>query len=244
MFFVSKIVALLAQPLHWAIVFLVIALVLPLRRPRLVRACQGAALTIVVLTGWEPLPDLLIRHLEQQYPELPPNADASAFDGAIVLGGALESGAIAADHSQPLLNDSAERMTAASALARKYPSMHMVFTGGEGEFFGTGPSEAQRAAAFFSAMGFPTARFTYEDRSRNTYENAVFTAQLPGVDPHKRWLLITSAWHMPRAVATFEKAGWNVTAYPVDFRTGNTTAWTSYSLARGTERMVVTMWCQ
>jgi uncharacterized SAM-binding protein YcdF (DUF218 family) len=173
-----------------------------------------------------------------------PQADVSAYDGVIVLGGALDSGMVARDHTQPVLNDAAERMTAASALARKYPQLQMVFTGGEGEFFGAGPSEAQRAKAFFDAMGLPPARFLYEDQSRNTYENAIFTATMNGVDKKKRWLLITSAWHMPRAMATFEKAGWNVTAYPVDFRTGLHTPWTRYSLAQGAERwqMVLREW--
>lgn len=236
MFIVSKIVALFAQPLHWAVALLALGLWLPARRGRLSRACQRAALTLILLTGWEALPDLLIRRLEQIYPEIAPTTDVAAFAGVIVLGGALDSGFVAMDHTQPVLNDAAERMTAASALAQRYPGMQMVFTGGEGELFGSGPSEAQRAARFFGAMGIPAERFAYEDRSRNTYENALFTAATDGVNKQKRWLLITSAWHMPRAMATFEKAGWNVTAYPVDFRTGNATPWIRYSLARGAER--------
>jgi uncharacterized SAM-binding protein YcdF (DUF218 family) len=73
----------------------------------------------------------------------------------------------------------------------------------------------------------------YEDRSLNTYENAVLTGQLPGIDITKKWLLVTSAWHMPRSMGTFVKAGWNVTAYPVDFRTAPSTPWTEYSLSPG-----------
>jgi uncharacterized SAM-binding protein YcdF (DUF218 family) len=244
MFTISKIVALVAQPLHWVVALLSLALLLPRRAVRQSRLCQITALAVLLVTGWEPLPDMLIRQLEQTYPEMAPQADASAYDGVIVLGGALDSGMVARDHAQPVVNDAAERMTAASALARKYPQMPMVFTGGEGEFFGTGPSEAQRAKAFFDAMGLPPGRFLYEDQSRNTYENALFSATMSGVDKKKRWLLITSAWHMPRAMATFEKAGWNVTAYPVDFRTGLDTPWTRYSLAQGAERwqMVLREW--
>jgi uncharacterized SAM-binding protein YcdF (DUF218 family) len=73
----------------------------------------------------------------------------------------------------------------------------------------------------------------YEAESRNTYENAVLTAKVPGVNPQDRWLLMTSAWHMPRSMATFEKAGWNVTAYPVDYRAEDVTVWTRYSLLGG-----------
>jgi uncharacterized SAM-binding protein YcdF (DUF218 family) len=76
----------------------------------------------------------------------------------------------------------------------------------------------------------------YESASRTTYENAIFSARVPGVNPAQPWLLLTSASHMPRSMATFRKAGWNVTAYPVDFRTGNQTPWSQYSLARGASK--------
>lgn len=235
MFLISKIVALLAQPLHWVIVLLAISLVARNRAARWPRVCQSLALALLLLMGWQPLPDVLYRHLEQRYAEIAPDADLSGFAGVVVLGGALDSGYVAQAHSQPVINEAAERMTAATALARRFAHLQMVFTGGEGEFFGGGPSEAQRAATFFGSMQIAPERFLFEGESRNTYENAVFTARLPGVDTRKRWLLVTSAWHMPRSMATFEKAGWNVTAYPVDFRTGNSTPWTTYSLAKGPE---------
>ena len=92
------------------------------------------------------------------------------------------------------------------------------------------------AKAFFDSMGVPPQQVVYESASRTTYENAVFSAALPGVDPRQPWLLLTSAFHMPRSVATFRKAGWNVTPYPVDFRTGDSTAWTQYSLWLGAEK--------
>jgi uncharacterized SAM-binding protein YcdF (DUF218 family) len=59
---------------------------------------------------------------------------------------------------------------------------------------------------------------------------------MAGVEPTQPWLLVTSAWHMPRALATFRKAGWIVTPYPVDFRTGTETPWTEYSLANGAKK--------
>ena len=56
------------------------------------------------------------------------------------------------------------------------------------------------------------------------------------MNPAQAWLLLTSASHMPRALATFRKAGWNVTPYPVDFRAGTHTPWTQYSLAEGAKK--------
>lgn len=99
-----------------------------------------------------------------------------------------------------------------------------------------GLSEAERAKIFFDHMGVDPQRVLYESASRTTYENAIFSAHLPAVKPGQAWLLLTSASHMPRALATFQKAGWNVTAYPVDFRSGSQTPWTQYSLATGAKK--------
>jgi uncharacterized SAM-binding protein YcdF (DUF218 family) len=85
-------------------------------------------------------------------------------------------------------------------------------------------------------MGVPRSALTLETRSQNTYENAVFTQALPGLDAQQPWLLLTSAWHMPRSLTTFKKAGWNVTPYPVDFRTAGTTPLGTYNLGEGAER--------
>ena len=236
MFILSKILGALAQPLAWVAALLFLGLILFSRRPRLARRLMGTALALMLLMGWQPLPDLLIRHLEQQYAEVPPQADLQAYVGIIVLGGATESGEVAQAHTQPLLNGAAERMTAPVAALLRTSHLRVVFTGGEGALLGSGPSEASRAQVFFDSLGLSGKRVEYESASRTTYENAVLTAQLPGVDKTQRWLLVTSAWHMPRSMATFVKAGWNVTAYPVDFRTGVSTRWTEYSLRDGVDR--------
>lgn len=233
MLLLSKLLNLLAQPLNGVLVLLLLAVLLGRRHPARARQLSIVALSVLLLTGLQPLPDALLAGLENQHAELAPDADLRAYAGVIVLGGALESGRISQQHVQPLLNDSAERMTLAVSLWQRNPGLRLVFTGGEGELFGSGPSEARRAQALFASLGVPTAALTLESRSRNTYENAVFTRELPGVDARQPWLLLTSAWHMPRALATFEKAGWNVTPFPVDFRTGGRTPWSRYDLRVG-----------
>lgn len=236
MFIAAKLLALITQPLVYVVVLLAAGLLLTRYRPSLSRRLTGAALTVLLLMGWMPLPDLLVRQLEGQYAEMAPQTDLSGYAGIVVLGGALVSGQVWLGHTQPLLNDAAERMTTAVALLQRNPQLRVVFTGGEGLLFGTGPNEAQRTKIFFDSMGVPDGRVSYESASRNTHENAVLTARLPGIDITQRWLLVTSASHMPRSIATFTKAGWNVTAYPVDFRTGPVTPWTDYSLAGGADR--------
>lgn len=195
-----------------------------------------AALTVLLLQGWEPLPDALLRQLEAQHPGPAPGTSLQQYTGVVVLGGALEPSYVWQGHGQVALNDAAERMTVPLALMQQYPHLRLLFTGGEGELLAAGLTEADRAKLFFDSMGLAPQRVIYEAASRTTYENAVFSATLPGVDPAQPRLLITSASHMPRAMATFRKAGWNVMPYPVDFRAGNDTPWTQYSLAIGASK--------
>jgi len=222
----------LTQPLTWVVALLAVSLMVR-QRPALGRKLVGTALAVLLLMGWQPLPHWLIHQLETQYAEIAPEANLKPYAGVIILGGATEEGYIAQAHSQPLLNEAAERMTAPISMLRRNPHLRIVFTGGEGSLLSTGPSEAERVRPFFDGLGLGVNQVTYEALSRTTYENAVLTAQLPDIDTQQRWLLVTSAWHMPRSMATFTKAGWNVTAYPVDFRTGTATPWTEYSLKDG-----------
>ena len=75
------------------------------------------------------------------------------------------------------------------------------------------------ALRLLESLGIPRARITLEDRSRNTVENAVLSKAIAQPKPGERWLLVTSAHHLPRAVGVFRKAGFPVEAYPVDWRT-------------------------
>lgn len=233
MFIASKILALLTQPLWWVVALLVGASLVSPRQPVLGRRLVVTALTMLLTLGWQPLPDALLRQLENRYAEFAPQADLKDYVGVIVLGGGTESGHVAQAHVQPLMTDAAERLTAPVAMLRHNPHLQVVYTGGEGAWLGVGPSEAERARKYFDSMGLSPAQVRYESASRNTYENAVLTGQLPNIDKSQRWLLVTSAFHMPRAMATFAKAGWNISAYPVDFRTGTDTPWTSYTLRDG-----------
>ncbi|MDO9197666.1 YdcF family protein [Rhodoferax sp.] len=197
---------------------------------------MSAALAVLLLQGWQPLPDVLLRQLEAQHAGPTPGISLQQYAGVVLLGGALEPSYIWQAHGQPALNGAAERMTVPVALLQQHPHLRILFTGGEGDLFAKGLTEADRAKIFFDSMGVPPQRILYESASHTTYENAVFSAKLPGVNPAQPWLLLTSASHMPRAMATFRKAGWNVTPYPVDFRTGTQTPWTEYSLADGAKR--------
>jgi len=189
-----------------------------------------AATVLLFFLGWQALPDAMIRGLEDQHP--PPSANLSGFAGMVVLGGVFQL-PDGRGHELPALGRGADRIVAPLPLLRRYPQMRIVFTGGDGSLFNPGEGEAEVAKVFLAAVGADMSRALFESRSRNTYENATFSRNVPGIDMRQPWLLVTSAWHMPRALATFQKAGWNVTPYPVDYYSSHEPQWLSYSLIQG-----------
>jgi uncharacterized SAM-binding protein YcdF (DUF218 family) len=171
----------------------------------------------------------MLRELEQRYP-IPSAEVVQQHVGVIVLGGGTGHPETYLAHDQVPLNEGAERMTVPMGLLHQYPEFEMVFAGGEGQLATTGVTEAMLAERFFQEQGVDMARVRFEGGSRNTRENAQRIADLLGARCQEPWLLVTSASHMPRALPEFEATGCLVTPYPVDFRTGDSTALTEYAL--------------
>jgi uncharacterized SAM-binding protein YcdF (DUF218 family) len=219
MFFVlSKVLEFFIHPLHLVLLLLVGTLVADwLGAVRLRRAGLITAVVFLVVIGVSWVPDALMRPLEDRFPQ--PSLTGLYPTGAIVLSGAVGTGAVARTRETSTLNDRAERMTKAVELARRYPEMRIVFTGFSGSLAPEGPSEADVARRFFEEQGIDPARIVYEDRARNTFENAIFSKELAGPQRGETWLLVTSAFHMPRSVGIFRRVGWDVLPYPVDFHT-------------------------
>jgi uncharacterized SAM-binding protein YcdF (DUF218 family) len=185
---------------------------------------------VLGLLGFNALPEALLRSLESRF-NVPNVTQGDHYAGVIVLGGATGNPGIYKAHSQVPLGDAAERMTAPIALMRKFPNFELIFSGGVGRLVPTGTTEAELARAFFAEQGVDMKRVTLESQARTTRENANRVAALLGERCKQPWLLVTSAWHMPRSMAEFQAVGCNVTAYPVDFRTWEETSWTEYSMA-------------
>jgi uncharacterized SAM-binding protein YcdF (DUF218 family) len=154
--------------------------------------------------------------LENRFP--PPSALPDRIDGIVVLGGSINP-ILSVARRQPVLTDSAERLFAFVALARNHPEAKLLFTGGSAALVDNAEREADVARTVLAGLGLDVDRITFERDSRNTYENAVFSKRLVTPRPGERWVLITSAYHMPRAVGCFRAAGWSVIPYPVDYGT-------------------------
>jgi uncharacterized SAM-binding protein YcdF (DUF218 family) len=150
--------------------------------------------------------------------------------GIIVLGGGVIRAQASTDRAEIVLGGTAERIIAGAELARRYPHARVIFTGGNPNLIIGGPIEADFVVRFFDKFGIPQDRIIVERKSRHTAEHATFVKQLVMPNACERWLLVTSAMHMPRAIGVFQKAGFAVDAYPVDYQTANTEhPWTLYS---------------
>jgi uncharacterized SAM-binding protein YcdF (DUF218 family) len=237
MFFVlSKTASFFALPSNLIIVFGLLGVVLLATRFRRtgLRLAAGSLMLLAVI-GLSPLGNALIVPLEQRF--LPWPGDPPDPAGIVVLGGAVAPDVSLAREAVSL-NEAAERMTAAVELASRYPQARIVFSGGNGALIGREGTEADAALRLFAGLGIPAERVTVEDQSRNTIENAIFSKDIAKPRPGERWLLVTSAYHMPRAVGVFRAAGFPVEAYPVDWRTrGPADAWRPFgSIGDGLRR--------
>lgn len=210
--------------LFWIVVdpgnFLVLLLVLGLGLQLLGRARRVAASLIGISVAgflvvlFVPVGQLLLRPLEDRFP-IP---ELSSLDGIVVLAGVTgEETTLARDAVS--LREGAERLTVAADLARRFPDARIVVSGGSGRLGGGDTSEAAVMRRFLVEEGIDPARIVLEDASRNTVENAGLTLATANPQPGETWVLVTSAFHMPRAVGSFRSAGWRITPYPVDYST-------------------------
>jgi uncharacterized SAM-binding protein YcdF (DUF218 family) len=136
----------------------------------------------------------------------------------VVLGGGFE-GAINLARGGYELNASGDRFVEAAILARRYPDARLIISGGSGSVFIEGEADADTAPRLLMALGVPQERILLENKSRDTFENARFSREIADLQPGETWLLVTSAFHMPRSVGAFRQAGFQVVPWPVDYKT-------------------------
>jgi uncharacterized SAM-binding protein YcdF (DUF218 family) len=219
-FFVfAKILWFFLQPSSLILAVIVAGVLMTLTRWKRtgVRLALGGCAALIV-GGLSPLGDLLISPLENRFPRAELGRGPEGIAGIIMLGGAGDSRVAGRPDVAPL-NEAAERVTEGLVLARRFPKARVVFSGGSGSLLTHEPPEAQAAGRLLAVLGIEPGRLMLEDKSRDTYENALFTRRLVDPKPGERWLLITSGWHMPRAIGCFRQAGFPVEAWPVDYRT-------------------------
>ncbi|WP_420569045.1 YdcF family protein [Thalassovita sp.] len=196
------------------------------------RAFLGAGFALLVAIAALPLGDMMLRPFETVHP---PKPKLMRVDGIIILGGAEQAG-LAQHWGLPMVNEAGERFIAGAALAHQYPHARVVFSGGSGALRDLGrkvPLQSGMAADLLTSLGIPLSRIELEGTSRNTAENARNSFDMLQPKDTETWVLVTSAFHMPRAVRSFHAAGWTkVVPWPVDFRSRDRRAGINWDLAR------------
>ena len=226
-FYASKLFWTLSSPDHLLLLFLTLG-VFRSRSPKRVLSSDGdrrarqrgrrllwLSLCLCWLIAAYPVGNILIYPLEKQYsrPQLPLQSELA---GVVVLGGA-ERVWFSSQWGELEVNESGERIIGMLALLKKYPDLPFIYSSGSGLATNQQLKGADIIAKFLLPLGLQD-RVIYERESRNTYENAVFTAKLIGEQKERPWLLVTSAFHMPRSVGVFQRQGINVKPFPVDHR--------------------------
>jgi uncharacterized SAM-binding protein YcdF (DUF218 family) len=184
------------------------------------RRLMVLSIALLAICGFSPLGSLLLYPLEQRFaPWQATHGGRGSVDGIVVLGGSVDAD-LSVAHQVPVVRTAADRIIAAASLARRYPDARILFTGGSANLISNDAREADYAVEIFESLGIPKSRLVIERASRNTYENAIYSKALVTPKPGEHWLLVTSAFHMPRSVGLFRKVGFAVEPYPVDWRVG------------------------
>jgi uncharacterized SAM-binding protein YcdF (DUF218 family) len=186
------------------------------RYQRLGRTLLAGAMAALLICGYSPIGKLLLLPLETRFVAW--SAAEGEPAGIIVFGGGIEP-MMSAAHGSPALSPEGVRIVVAAALARQYPGARVVYAGGSANLIDTEATEADAAAAVLESLGMTRDRLRIERRSRNTQENVEFAKAIANPQPGEQWLLVTSAFHMPRSIGIFRKAGFSVQPYPVDWKT-------------------------
>ena len=213
-FWVSKLARLVVAPDSFLLLALALGVILLwLGKVKWSKIILTIVALLMLFIALFPVGEWLLYPLESKYPSRPELPQQ--VDGIIVLGGA-EDTKVSKSWGSVEIGSAVERDTTFIELARKYPEAKLVFTGGASSMVDQSTKGADIAKEFFIQQGLDTERIMFERDSRNTYENVIFTRELVQPQPDEKWVLITTAWHMPRSRGIFCKNQWDITPYPVD----------------------------
>jgi len=215
-FYLSKIFWFFASPGNAFLLALLVGLFLTSTRFRRTgKSLVWLAICFALLVTFVPIGDYMLKTLEERFAV--PAALPERIDGIVVLGGVIDP-VLSKIRKQTAISGAVERITVSSRLALSHPGAKLIFSGGSGTIRNQDVKEADYAAGLFTSLGVPADRLVLEREARNTWENAKFTMELAAPKAGETWVLVTSAFHMPRAVGAFRRVGWEMIPYPVDFK--------------------------
>ena len=216
-FYLSKYIWTVISPDSLFIILLTLCLLLfLLRQTKKATLLLGLLVFCTLFLSFFSVGDWMLYPLESRFqhnPDLP-----KQVDGIIVLGGSVIPDR-SVEWQQLETNWSHERLSSFLQLAQLYPNAKLVFSGGNASTDMDKPTEAQTAETYFFNSGISPERLFIDKKARNTAENASYSKQLVNPQPSEVWVMITTAYHMPRAMGVFCQQNWKVIPYPVDHQT-------------------------
>jgi uncharacterized SAM-binding protein YcdF (DUF218 family) len=216
-YYIAKIGWFFATPSNALVALALIGLLLMgTKRAALGKRVAFTSIVGLFVAGLSPLGNALMLPLEERFPAFVD--DGTPIAGVVVLGGSFET-EVTNVRGQMALNETGERLIALGDLARRYPEAKIIYSGGGSEFTPDTTPEATLVENTIGQLGIAPGRVIYERRSLNTFQNALYSKELVAPNEGERWLVVTSAFHMPRAMGAFRAVGFKVVAYPVDYRT-------------------------
>lgn len=217
MFFIlSKIIWFLLAPLNLMTICIVVGVIFNrLQKLPVARGFLGFGFAILLIFGIFPSGVNALNYLETRTSK--PITMPLSVKGIVILGGAVESRSSELSHMTEF-NDAVDRVNAAMILSRQYPEAKIVFSGGSGKLVKDERVDSVDMKIYLRNIGFKSSHVIYEDHSRTTWENLLNSKTMLKPQERENWLLVTSAWHMPRALGVARKLGWGLIPYPVDYR--------------------------
>ena len=222
-FYLSKLLWFIINPFNVLIIIIIIGYLSNIFNLKcLSKSFYIFALFIFCISAVVPTGSYLYYLLEKNY--YSQNYLPETIDGILILSGASNP-YLTKEHNQINLNGSVERLTESVSLIKKYPTAKIIFSGGTGSLKYIDLDHASVAKNFFSNMGIDSNKIYYERKSRNTYENILFSKKIANPKKNEKWLLVTSAYHLNRSLGVSEKLEWIFIPYAVDFEKSKKFSW-------------------
>ncbi len=210
--FLSKFLPLFIYPPGLASILILAALLLWKKR-KFSKVLLILAFVVLFIGGNRYLANSIARSLEWQYPNL---GSVQSVDAIVVLGGATEPGI--APRPMTEVNAAADRLLYAAKIYKDHPEAKLLLSGGDIDFLDQSPSTpASDMSSLLQLIGVPESAMLLQDKSQNTYEDALYSCEMIKKAGYTNVVLVTSAMHMPRSVKLFTKQGCNVMPAPTDY---------------------------
>jgi len=234
-FYIAKVANYLLEPLYILsfLLLILIFLLLFTNFKKLTIFFAKFLLILFLFFGYTPLSNFLLNKIEDFIK--PSKYPVQQLTGVIILGGSFDLELESKERNEVLLNSSAERLTKALEIYKKNPRLLILFSGASNKIKPIGWTESDMAKKFFLEQGVRSENLILENKSRNTFENIIYSKDI--IKTNKgTWGLITSASHMPRSYFGFKRQGLILEPISVDYNTGTSSFfWINFDIKKGLE---------